>query len=71
MPINNGCTSTGRFPQYFPEEWVQHVGPEHCRYFVETRGSDSRIEAVVEADYLGHSDSLDAATLALEGLRSC
>ena len=38
-----------RFPNYFPEEWVKSVGPEHTRYFLERRSAAGVVEACTEA----------------------
>ena len=58
-----------RFPAYYPEEWVQRVGPGDVRYFLEARDASARIEACAEARVVGAHASRDAACLApLEAL---
>ena len=52
-----------RFPNYFPEEWVKSVGPEHTRYFLERRSAAGVVEACTEASSpVCHADR-DAAVL--------
>ena len=52
-----------RFPNYFPEEWVKSVGPEHTRYFLERRSAAGVVEACTEACApVCHADR-DAAVL--------
>ena len=52
-----------RFPNYFPEEWVKSVGPEHTRYFLERRSAAGVVEACTEASSPVCHDQRDAAVL--------
>ena len=54
-----------RFPHYFGEEWISHVGPEQCRYFVEARDGSGGIAHAAEARVVAHHRTLDTAALAL------
>ena len=52
-----------RFPNYFPEEWVKSVGPEHTRYFLERRSAAGVVEACTEASSPVCHSERDAAVL--------
>ena len=52
-----------RFPNYFPEEWVKSVGPEHTRYFLERRSAAGVVEACTEASSPVCHAERDAAVL--------
>ena len=52
-----------RFPNYFPEEWVKSVGPEHTRYFLEQRSAAGVVEACTEASSPVCHAERDAAVL--------
>lgn len=32
-----------RFPNYFPQPWLQHVQDKHCRTVIESRSSDGKV----------------------------
>jgi len=53
-----------RFPRYFPEAFIRHVEPAHCRYFLEARAPDATVAAAVEAAVAGAHATRDAAALA-------
>ena len=52
-----------RFPNYFPEEWVKSVRPEHTRYFLERRSAAGVVEACTEASSPVCHAERDAAVL--------
>jgi hypothetical protein len=52
-----------RFPNYFPEEWVKSVRPEHTRYFLERRSAAGVVEACTEASSPVCHAEWDAAVL--------